>query len=81
MRGILGRGFVIEHLRAMTSAQVGGEFGTGVVLIVTAGRKTVREVRHTDPGMSEGLRDMAQNGLNGRMILYGLAFHFVRADS
>ncbi|KAI1114660.1 hypothetical protein F5Y14DRAFT_413258 [Nemania sp. NC0429] len=78
---ILRKGFVVEYLRAMTSIQIGRELGTGVVLIVSAGSQSVRHVRHTEPGISEGLRDMAQDGLNGRMILYGLAFHFVPADS
>ncbi|KAI1163566.1 hypothetical protein F5B18DRAFT_311512 [Nemania serpens] len=59
---ILREGFVIEYLRAMTSVQIGGELGTGVVLIVSAGTQSVRHVGHTEPGISEGLRDMAQDG-------------------
>ncbi|KAI1195194.1 hypothetical protein F5X97DRAFT_326792 [Nemania serpens] len=78
---ILRKGFLIEYLRAMTSIQIGGEQRTGVVLIVTAGVQSVRNVRHDEPGVSEGLRDMAQHGLDGRMILYGLAFHFVPTHS
>jgi hypothetical protein len=126
---ILRNGFVIEYLQAMTSVQLGGELGTGVVLIVSSGSKTVRNVRHTEPGISEGLTDMAHDGcelasvlihlfrpylksylednaglfwfvrclkavcmgkgttlthrgpVDGRMILYGLAFHFAAAGS
>lgn len=77
MHRILRNGFKIEYLRAMTSVQIGGELGTGVVLIVSAGNKSVRNVRHDEVGVSEGLKDMALDGLDGRMILYGLAFHFV----
>ncbi|KAI1122823.1 hypothetical protein F5Y10DRAFT_270688 [Nemania abortiva] len=78
---ILRNGFVIEYLHAMTSVQIGGEQGTGVVLVVSAGSQSVRNVRHTDAGVSEGLVDMALDGLDGRMILYGLAFHFAPASS
>ncbi|KAI3320762.1 hypothetical protein HD806DRAFT_504903 [Xylariaceae sp. AK1471] len=78
---ILRSGFVIEYLYAMTSVQLGAELGTGVVLVVSAGSKSVRNVKHTEPGIKEGLRDMAQDGFDGKMILYGLAFHFVRSDS
>ncbi len=55
----------------MTSVQLGAELGTGVVLVVTAGAQTVRHVRHTEAGISEGIRDMAQDGselsLDGRV--------------
>ncbi|KAI8632981.1 hypothetical protein F5Y19DRAFT_335807 [Xylariaceae sp. FL1651] len=73
---ILRNGFHIEYLRAMTSVQIGAELGTGVVLVVSAGNKSVRNVKHTTPGIAEGLRDMAQDGLSGKMILYGLGFNF-----
>ncbi|KAF2970934.1 hypothetical protein GQX73_g2645 [Xylaria multiplex] len=75
-RRILRNGFEIEYLHAMTSVQIGAELGTGVVLVVAAGAKSVRHVKHTDPGVSEGLRDMANDGMSGRLLIYGLAFYF-----
>ncbi|KAI0965013.1 hypothetical protein F4678DRAFT_467969 [Xylaria arbuscula] len=59
---ILRGGFKIEYLRAMTSVQIGTELDTGVVLVVSAGAQPVRNVKHTDAGISEGLRDIAENG-------------------
>ncbi|KAI1495947.1 hypothetical protein F5X99DRAFT_422515 [Biscogniauxia marginata] len=76
---IIRRGFDIEYLHGMTSVKIGTELGTGVYLMVSAGVKSVRNVRHTTVGISEGLRDMAQDGLEGKMILYGLGFQFMRS--
>ncbi|KAI0877856.1 hypothetical protein GGS24DRAFT_497357 [Hypoxylon argillaceum] len=59
---ILRNGFEIEYLRGDTSVQIGGELNTGVVLVISAGKKSVRDVRHTEAGVSEGLTDMAQDG-------------------
>ncbi|KAI1291280.1 hypothetical protein F5Y03DRAFT_400824 [Xylaria venustula] len=73
---ILRRGFDIENMPPMTSARIGAELDTGVVLIVSTGARSVSDVKHTDAGISEGLRDIAESGMDGRMILYGLAFHF-----
>jgi hypothetical protein len=70
---ILRSGFEIEYLYAMTSVQLGAELGTGVVLVVSAGSKSVRNVKHTEPGIKEGLRDMAQDGLTGKMVLQSVS--------
>ncbi|KAI1181325.1 hypothetical protein F4777DRAFT_12939 [Nemania sp. FL0916] len=78
---ILRDGFTIEHLPPMTSVQIGGQLGTGVVLVVSAGSKPVHDVHHVFPGIADGLTDMAQDGLNGGMILYKLSFQFVAAAS
>ncbi|KAI1823695.1 hypothetical protein F4861DRAFT_539677 [Xylaria intraflava] len=59
---ILRNGFNFEYISAMTSVQIGGELGTGVVLVVSAGNKDIRNVRHTEPGVAEGLKFMAQDG-------------------
>ncbi|KAH8157386.1 hypothetical protein CIB48_g10857 [Xylaria polymorpha] len=77
---ILRKGFTIEWLQAMTSIQLGQENNTGVVLIISAGSKSVQRVKHTDPGVVDGILDIATKGLRGRMILYGVAFHFVPTD-
>ncbi|KAI0458030.1 hypothetical protein F5B21DRAFT_37301 [Xylaria acuta] len=74
---ILRKGFIIQYLQAMTSIQLGAENNTGVVLIVSAGSKSVEDVRHTDSGVEDGILDIATKGLSGKMILYGVAFHFV----
>ncbi|KAI0419537.1 hypothetical protein F5X98DRAFT_372551 [Xylaria grammica] len=59
---ILRNGFEIEYLHAMTSVQLGAELATGVVLVVSAGNQSVHHVKHTAPGVSEGLKDMAEDG-------------------
>ncbi|KAI5867760.1 hypothetical protein GGS23DRAFT_593046 [Durotheca rogersii] len=76
-RKVLRRGFDVRHLEAMTSIELGGELRTGVVLVVSAGRRPVRDVHSDTVGVAEGIRDMARDGLDGRMILYGLGFHFL----
>ncbi|KAI1809366.1 hypothetical protein GGS20DRAFT_308861 [Poronia punctata] len=78
---ILHQGFNIEYLRAGTSVQLGAELGTGVVLVISTGTKSVRRVQCTWPGITEGLEDMAQDGLDGKLIIYGLAFYFAPAGS
>ncbi|KAI0405528.1 hypothetical protein F4802DRAFT_597084 [Xylaria palmicola] len=77
---ILRKGFRIDCLPPIHSVRFGAELGTGVVLVLSAGDRTVYEVSHTDPGVTEGLRDMMQEGLEGKMILYGLTFKFVVPD-
>ncbi|KAH9888658.1 hypothetical protein F4778DRAFT_402890 [Xylariomycetidae sp. FL2044] len=74
---ILDKGFVIEYLHARTWANVGLEFGTGVYLRIAAGALTVRNVTFESAGVAEGLRDMAEEGLDGKMIIYGLTFQFL----
>ncbi|KAI0551341.1 hypothetical protein F4679DRAFT_582511 [Xylaria curta] len=59
---ILRKGFIIEYLKPMTSIQVGLENDTGVALVVSAGRKSVRDIRHTDPGITDGILDIASQG-------------------
>ncbi|KAI0147533.1 hypothetical protein GGR57DRAFT_254191 [Xylariaceae sp. FL1272] len=76
---ILRNGFIIDYLKSGTSVLMGGELQTGVILVVTSGKKSVKNVRSETPGIGEGIRDMARDGLDGRMILYGLAFHFAPA--
>jgi hypothetical protein len=78
---ILRNGFEVEYLRARTSVQIGAELCTGVVLLLSTGNKSVRNIKHTRPGIKEGLKNMAEDGLEGKMILYGLAFHFVPTES
>ncbi|KAI1345546.1 hypothetical protein F5Y01DRAFT_320666 [Xylaria sp. FL0043] len=73
---ILRKGFGIEYLHANTIVEIGAEPDTGVVLVIKAGRWSIRDVKHTHAGISEGLRDMAEDGLDGGIIIYGLAFHF-----
>ncbi|KAI0595243.1 hypothetical protein F4775DRAFT_595467 [Biscogniauxia sp. FL1348] len=74
---IVELGFEIEYLREGATVEIGAELCTGVHLLVAAGDKPVRGVSHTTAGISEGLLDMASDGLNGRMILYGLEFQFI----
>ncbi|KAI0522289.1 hypothetical protein F5B22DRAFT_469158 [Xylaria bambusicola] len=76
---IVENGFRVNWLYPHTSLQIGAELETGVTLIVSAGAKGVGYLEHTAPGVSEGLKDMAKEGLDGRMILYGMAFHFIPA--
>ncbi|KAI0436961.1 hypothetical protein F4803DRAFT_197067 [Xylaria telfairii] len=59
---ILRKGFTIEWLQAMTSVQIGQENNTGVVLIISAGSKSVQRVKHTDPGVADGILDIATKG-------------------
>ncbi|KAI0424298.1 hypothetical protein F5Y09DRAFT_146367 [Xylaria sp. FL1042] len=59
---ILRNGFEINYLHAMTSVQLGAELNTGVVLVISTGAKSVRHVKHTHAGISEGLKDMAEDG-------------------
>ncbi|KAI1489617.1 hypothetical protein F5X96DRAFT_670502 [Biscogniauxia mediterranea] len=74
---IVELGFEIEYLREAATIEIGAELCTGVHLLVSAGDKSVSGVNHTTAGISEGLLDMASDGLSGRMILYGLEFRFV----
>ncbi|KAI1079597.1 hypothetical protein F5B20DRAFT_581053 [Whalleya microplaca] len=71
---ILRRGFDIKYLRAMESIHL--EAGQGVELVISAGAKSVRGVTQRTVGIREGLQDMAADGLDGKMIIYGLGFHF-----
>ncbi|KAI0802442.1 hypothetical protein GGR55DRAFT_446438 [Xylaria sp. FL0064] len=73
---ILRRAFEINHIHAYQSVQIGAEPDTGVVLVIKAGRKPIGHVQHTHAGIWERLEDMAEDGLDGGIILYGLAFHF-----
>ncbi|KAI0487454.1 hypothetical protein F4859DRAFT_256856 [Xylaria cf. heliscus] len=59
---ILRKGFIIEYLQAMTSIHLGRENNTGVVLIASAGSKSVHNVNHTDPGIEDGILDIATQG-------------------
>ncbi|KAI5917284.1 hypothetical protein F4810DRAFT_64536 [Camillea tinctor] len=77
---ILELGFEIQYIREGTSLAIGEELRTGAHLLVTAGDKAVGALKHTAPGISEGLRNMAHNGLNGVMVIYGLKFQFVETD-
>ncbi|KAI1277237.1 hypothetical protein F5Y07DRAFT_107098 [Xylaria sp. FL0933] len=61
-RRILRNGFEVNHLDAYHSVQIGTEPDTGVVLVVSAGRWPIRDVKHTHAGISEGLTDMAEDG-------------------
>ncbi|KAI0201788.1 hypothetical protein F4808DRAFT_98417 [Astrocystis sublimbata] len=61
-RRILRNGFVIEHLHAMTSVQIGAENNTGFVLIMSAGNRAVDKVEHTRAGIKEGILDIAGQG-------------------
>ncbi|GAP92094.1 hypothetical protein SAMD00023353_6600350 [Rosellinia necatrix] len=58
---ILRNGFSID-INALTRVQFGAELDTGVVLIVSAGSRFVRDVEHTTPGIIDGLKDMAKDG-------------------
>ncbi|KAI0475926.1 hypothetical protein GGR56DRAFT_674439 [Xylariaceae sp. FL0804] len=76
MKKILRNGFIVEHIDAMESVRIGTELGTGVCLVLSAGEKNIYDVRHDHPGVSEALMDMAQDGFDGKVILYGLGFRF-----
>ncbi|KAI1359114.1 hypothetical protein F5Y08DRAFT_320356 [Xylaria arbuscula] len=76
---ILRGGFLVEYLHPEYSVQLGAELKTGVVLVVAARDKPVKWIEHTDAGITEGLKDLARNGLDGEMRLYGLDFYFVPA--
>ncbi len=58
--------------------ELGKEQRLGVVLVISSGYQPVYDVSDLKPGIREGLYDMAQDGLNGKMILYGLGFQFRR---
>ncbi|CAJ2503835.1 Uu.00g112290.m01.CDS01 [Anthostomella pinea] len=75
---IIRTGFAIDYMRAHSTTRFGHDLDTGVCLEVATGAKPVVDIKATTPGVSEGLDDMASDGLEGRMILYGLAFKFVR---
>ncbi|KAI1100984.1 hypothetical protein F4804DRAFT_25828 [Jackrogersella minutella] len=75
-RKIIRRGFQIDEMRAMSSIALGEEQRTEVVLVISTGRHPVYNVSHREPGIQEGLYDMAKDGLEGKMILYGLGFQF-----
>ncbi|KAI0007034.1 hypothetical protein F4779DRAFT_593849 [Xylariaceae sp. FL0662B] len=75
-RIILRQGFDIKYLKAMTSIEMDG--GQGVVLVISAGSKSVRGVTHRTIGIRDGLQDMAEDGLEGKMIIYGLGFQFIK---
>ncbi|KAI1462903.1 uncharacterized protein F4812DRAFT_448806, partial [Daldinia caldariorum] len=78
VRKILRRGFSIDCLYRMTSIELGKELKTGVILVISTGNRAVYNIDYRDPGIREGLFNMAQFGLNEKMILYGLGFHFKR---
>ncbi|KAI1453046.1 hypothetical protein F4805DRAFT_478938 [Annulohypoxylon moriforme] len=79
-RGILRRGFLIDEMREMSSIALGEEQQTAVVLIVSTGTYPIYNVSHLEAGIREGLVDMAKDGLQGRMIIYGLGFQFKRRE-
>ncbi|KAL7621279.1 hypothetical protein AAE478_008598 [Parahypoxylon ruwenzoriense] len=62
----------------MSSIELGSELHTGVVLVMSTGNKPVRGVTSEMAGVNEGLRDMALDGLDGKMIIYRLGFQFQR---
>lgn len=64
----------------MSSIALGQELRTAVVLIVSTGNSSVYNISYLEPGMREGLVDMAKDRLQGRMILYGLGFQFKKRE-
>ncbi|KAI2470136.1 hypothetical protein F4781DRAFT_391868 [Annulohypoxylon bovei var. microspora] len=79
-RKILRRGFLIDQMLPMSNIALGEELQTAVVLVISTGNHPVYDVAHWEPGIREGLHDMAKDGLEGRMILYGLGFQFKRRE-
>ncbi|KAI1211811.1 uncharacterized protein F4807DRAFT_377713 [Annulohypoxylon truncatum] len=79
-RRILRRGFLIDEMREMSTIALGEEQQTAVVLIISTGTHPIYNVSHWEPGIREGLVDMAKDGLEGRMIIYGLGFQFKRRE-
>ncbi|KAI1140695.1 hypothetical protein F5Y05DRAFT_282661 [Hypoxylon sp. FL0543] len=77
-RKILRRGFLIDHLDEMSSITLGREQQTEVVLVISTGNRAVYDIAHYDAGIKEGLLDMTKDGLDGKMIIYGLGFEFKR---
>ncbi|KAI1411422.1 hypothetical protein F5Y13DRAFT_191360 [Hypoxylon sp. FL1857] len=77
-RKILRRGFLIDEMRSMSTISLGREQQTDVLLVISTGSRAVYDVSHHAPGIKDGILDMAREGLDGRMILYGLAFQFIR---
>ncbi|KAK5633924.1 hypothetical protein RRF57_009638 [Xylaria bambusicola] len=59
---ILRKGFIVDYLHAHTSVMIGAELETGVILVISAGAKSIHGVEHTAPGISEGLKDIAKDG-------------------
>ncbi|KAI0838211.1 hypothetical protein F5Y06DRAFT_296751 [Hypoxylon sp. FL0890] len=79
-RKILRKGFLIDAMPPMTNLTLGREQPTEVVLVISTGARAVHEIAHYEPGIKEGLLDMTKDGLDGRMILYGLGFQFQRRE-
>ncbi|KAI0886126.1 uncharacterized protein GGS22DRAFT_199474 [Annulohypoxylon maeteangense] len=79
-RKILRRGFLIDEMREMSSIALGEEQKTQVVLIISTGTYPIYSISYLEPGIREGLVDMAKDGLEGRMIIYGLGFQFKRRE-
>lgn len=80
VRKIMRRGFLIDRMNEMSSIELGRDCRTSVVLVISTGNNSVRNVRHSEPGIKEGLYDMAREGVNGKMILYGLGFNFKKIE-
>ncbi|KAI0119098.1 hypothetical protein F4814DRAFT_446904 [Daldinia grandis] len=78
VRKILKRGFSIESLYRMSSIEIGKELRTGVILVISSGNRAVYNVDYRDPGIRDGLLNMAQHGLDEKMVIYGLGFQFKR---
>ncbi|KAI8956537.1 hypothetical protein F5Y11DRAFT_342709 [Daldinia sp. FL1419] len=66
-------------MHRMLSIELGSEYRTGVVLVISTGNRPVYNIDYREPGIKEGLVDMAPHGFSGKMILYGLAFEFKRS--
>lgn len=63
----------------MCSTNLGLEHDLGVALVISTGRNGGCTIGKWNAGViSEGLLDMAYDGLDGKMIIFGLAFHFKR---
>lgn len=75
---IVRDGFEIETMGPGRCIKMGREYGLRVVLAITTGTYRIFNLQDWEPGICEGLIDMARDGLEGKMILYGVAFHFVR---
>ena len=67
-------------MREMSSIALGDELQRAVVLIISTGTNPIYNISHREPGIREGLVDMAKDGLQGRMIIYGLGFQFKRRE-
>ncbi|KAI1374902.1 hypothetical protein F4677DRAFT_446807 [Hypoxylon crocopeplum] len=62
VRKILRRGFRIDSMRKMSTIELGKEQRTGVSLVISAEDHSVYNITHLDPGIREGLYDLAKEG-------------------